>query len=508
MTKDGHRRVGRGIRSALWLGVLLGLTGTAYGQVETKLTASDAAADDVFGISVSLDGDRAIVGAYQGGAGGTSTGSAYLFRRNGARWVEESKLMPSDGVFDDRFGVSVSLRGDRVLIGASGDDDAGYTAGSAYLFRFDGGAWVEEAELMAGDAVEDARFGSSVALSDDRAVIGASRDDDAGDAAGAVYIFEREDTMWVETAKLTASDAAVNDRFGASVSQRGDRILVGAYLDDDNGSVSGAAYVFEFDGTAWVETAKLTAGDAGSGDRFGYSVSLDGDRALIGAHGDRSESGSAYVFRFDGTSWVEEAKLRANDAASNDNFGVAVSLSGDGALIGAWGNADAGLVTGSAYLFRLEGTAWEQEAKIVPDDAAAGDGFGLSVALDGEGMLIGAYGDDDAGLSSGAAYLFEPMINVAIDDAAAVPTTYSLHPNYPNPFNPETVLRFDLPQAAHARLIIYDMMSREVARLLDTPLGAGTHAVTWQAEGLPSGVYVYRLETGAYSAARTMVLFR
>jgi len=453
MTKDGHRRVGRGIRSALWLGVLLGLTGTAYGQVETKLTASDAAADDVFGISVSLDGDRAIVGAYQGGAGGTSTGSAYLFRRNGARWVEESKLMPSDGVFDDRFGVSVSLRGDRVLIGASGDDDAGYTAGSAYLFRFDGGAWVE-------------------------------------------------------TAKLTASDAAVNDRFGASVSQRGDRILVGAYLDDDNGSVSGAAYVFEFDGTAWVETAKLTAGDAGSGDRFGYSVSLDGDRALIGAHGDRSESGSAYVFRFDGTSWVEEAKLRANDAASNDNFGVAVSLSGDGALIGAWGNADAGLVTGSAYLFRLEGTAWEQEAKIVPDDAAAGDGFGLSVALDGEGMLIGAYGDDDAGLSSGAAYLFEPMINVAIDDAAAVPTTYSLHPNYPNPFNPETVLRFDLPQAAHARLIIYDMMSREVARLLDTPLGAGTHAVTWQAEGLPSGVYVYRLETGAYSAARTMVLFR
>jgi hypothetical protein len=165
-------------------------------------------------------------------------------------------------------------------------------------------------------------------------------------------------------------------------------------------------------------------------------------------------------------------------------------------------------VTGSAYIFRLDGTSWAQETKILPDGAGAGDGVGLSVALDGEGMLIGAYGDDERGASSGAAYLIEPMVNVGVDDDAAVPTAYTLHPNYPNPFNPETVIQFDLPQAAHTRLIIYDMMSREVARLLDTPLGAGTHAVTWQAEGLPSGVYVYRLETGAYSAARTMVLFR
>ena len=370
-----------------------------------KLTAGDGAEGDDFGYSVSLSGDYALIGATGDDDAGSWSGSAYIFRREGVDWIEKAKLTASDGDAGDWFGRSVSLSGDYALIGAIGDDDAGRMSGSAYIFRREGVDWIEEAKLTASDAARGDHFGGSVSLSGGYALIGAPLDDDEGSA----NIFRREGTVWIEEAKISASDGEEGDHFGGSVSLSGDYALIGAYGDDDAGSSSGSAYIFRHEGMEWIEEAKLTASDGAEDDEFGRSLSLSGDYALIGAWGDDdagSSSGSAYIFRHEGMEWIEKARLTASDGASGDNFGTSVSLSGNYALIGAYRDDDAGSDSGSAYVFRLEGTEWIKEAKLTAGDGAAEDWFGWSVSLSGDYALIGAYEDNDAGTDSGSAYIF------------------------------------------------------------------------------------------------------
>ncbi len=370
-----------------------------------KLTASDAAESDQFGYSVSISGDVAVIGAHGDDDGGARTGSAYVFRFDGQDWIEETKLTASDAESDDWFGWSVCISGDVAVIGAHGDDDEGYIAGSAYVFRFDGQDWIEEAKLHASDAADEDFFGDSVSISGDVIVIGAYGNDDAGSKSGSAYVFRFDGLDWIEQAKLTASDAEEDDRFGWSVSIDGDTAVIGAYGNDDAGSKSGSAYVFRFDGLDWIEQAKLTASDAAEDDRFGNSVSVSGDAAVIGAHYNSdggSSSGSAYVFRFDGLDWIEQAKLTASDDASSDYFGISVSISGDLAVIGAYGDNSR---RGSAYTFRFDGLDWIEQVKLTASDAAENDYFGNSVSISGDMAVIAAYLDDDGGISSGSAYV-------------------------------------------------------------------------------------------------------
>ena len=265
-----------------------------------ELTASDGTADDYFGYSVSLAGDLTLLGAF--GDDGLS-GSAYVFERQGdGSWLEVDKLTASDGAADDWFGRSVSLSGDRALVGARYDDDLGEDSGSAYVFeRQRDGSWLETAKLTASDGDADDRLGTSVSLSGDRALVGANFDDDLGMSSGSAYVFERQgDGSWPEVAKLTASDGTFEDFFGRSVSLLDDRALVGATSDDDMGEGSGSAYVFLRQGDgSWIEIGKLTASDGDVNDFFGVSVSLSGDQALVGAFWDEdlgTRSGSAYVY--------------------------------------------------------------------------------------------------------------------------------------------------------------------------------------------------------------------
>ncbi|MGI8758559.1 MAG: Calx-beta domain-containing protein, partial [Acidimicrobiales bacterium] len=231
-------------------------------------------------------------------------------------------------------------------------------------------------------------------------------------------------TTWAQQAKLTAIDAAAGDRFGRSVAVSGDTAVVGAYLDDDAfaGTDSGSAHVFTRTGTTWAQQAKLTAIDAAAGDRFGRSVAVSGDTAVVGAPFDDptdTDSGSAYVFTRTGATWAEQAKLTAADGAADDHFGRSVAVSGDTAVVGAHfdDDDDAGTDSGSAYVFTRTGTTWAQQAKLTAADAAAYDYFGYSVAVSGDTAVVGARGDDDAGLDSGSAYVFVPSPStVSIDD--------------------------------------------------------------------------------------------
>jgi RHS repeat-associated protein len=223
-------------------------------------------------------------------------------------------------------------------------------------------------------------------------------------------VFTRSGTTWTQQGKLRASDAAAEDYFGVSVAVSGDYAVVGAYADDDAGSSSGSAYVFKRTGTSWSQQAKLTASDAAAGDQFGSSAAIWGDSLIVGARldddGAVADSGSAYVFTRSGTSWTQEAKLTASDAAAEDRFGNAVGISQDSAIVGAYYNDDGGGQSGSAYVFKRSGMSWSQQAKLRASDAAAYDYFGNSVSIWGENALVGAYCNDDGGSASGSAYLF------------------------------------------------------------------------------------------------------
>ncbi|GMV84090.1 MAG: hypothetical protein AMXMBFR7_52740 [Planctomycetota bacterium] len=205
------------------------------------MTASDAAAFDWFGWSVALSGDTALMGAPHDDDGVGDSGSAYIFVRNAGVWSQQAKLTASDAAASDLFGHSVSVSGDTALIGAYKDDDGGTDSGSAYVFVRNAGAWSQQAKLTAWDPAADDRFGWSVALCEDTALVGAYLDDDGGSASGAAYVFVHSAGAWSQQAKLTAMDAAPSDNFGWSVAITGDTALVGAYLDDDGGSASGGA---------------------------------------------------------------------------------------------------------------------------------------------------------------------------------------------------------------------------------------------------------------------------
>lgn len=374
-----------------------------------KLVASDGAADDVFGLSVGISGDVALIGARGDDSNGANAGAAYVFRYEDGAWTRQAKLTADDGAVGDRFGQAVAISADTAIIGAYGDDDGGDYAGSAYVFRFNGASWQQEAKLLASDGQPNAVFGMAVAVSGNVAVIGARGDAEGGADAGAAYVYRFDGATWVEEAKLTASDAAEEDRFAHAVAVRGDYVIIGAHGDDDRGDLAGAAYVYLFSGAMWTQQAKLLASDGDGDDSFGWSVAIDDGVAIVGAYWDDDNAeyaGSAYVYRRDGAAWIEEAKLLASDGAAFDRFGQAVAIDGNLAVVGAHRDDDHGDRSGSAYAFRFDGAGWGQEAKPQPVDGAEADEFGFALAVDGDNAIIGAFGDDDEGGSSGSAYIF------------------------------------------------------------------------------------------------------
>lgn len=391
-----------------------------------KLLAYDGATLDQFGKAVAISGDTAIIGAYGDDDLGSESGSAYVFVKSGGNWQFQQKLLASDGQGTvsssdqgDRFGFSVAVEADLAIVGAPRVNSTSTNCtggicpdvGAAYIFVRSGGVWTEVAKLYGdGESTLDREaFGTSVSLSGNTAVVGAENAYLGGLlSAGAAYVFIESGGGWARQAKLTAGDVGTADRFGGAVSVSGDTAFVGAYGKRDLGSFSGAAYVFVRNGTAWTQQVKLLAPGGKAGDAFGQSLSVDGQTAIVGAraHGPSSK-GAAFVYRAFAGQWSPSpiSTLKASDGLTNDWFGRSVSLSGDIALIGA--PRDTG-VAGSAYVF-VGALGWAQYGpRLEASDATAGDFFGEAVSVSGLQGVIGAWGNDDLGSSSGSVYVFAP----------------------------------------------------------------------------------------------------
>lgn len=398
--------------------LMLTCTPNAWGQCRAEETAAITASAptdfDDFGASISTTGDATVIGAPGDDHAGAGSGAAYVFRFDGLAWSEEARLTAADASTGDFFGASVSLSGNVVVIGAWGDDLAGLiNTGSAHVFRFDGQTWNHEQTLSAADRAALDRFGWSVAVDGDTIVVTAPDHDDDGPNSGAAYVFRYVDGAWIESAKLTASDAEAGDQFGSAAAVDGNTVLVGAwrtYDDDGGGPNSGAAYAFRYDGTAWLQDPKITAAASAGGDEFGIAVALTGDLALIGAHElVNGGPGSAYVFRRDRATWLQEAYLRASDGATLDRFGASLSVAGGTLAIGAPGSDRVAVDSGAAYIYGYDGNDWIESASLAASNAAEGSHFGSGVAVHCATAVIGAPLDDGAGSDPGSAYVFHGL---------------------------------------------------------------------------------------------------
>jgi hypothetical protein len=327
---------------------------------------------------------------------------------------QQTQLISNNGAAYDRFGYAVAISGDTAIVGVP-DNDAGGTVnqGAAYIFVRNGSTWSQQAQLLASDAMNSDAFGLSVAISGDTALVGAYTDDVGSNGdQGSAYVFVRSGTTWSQQAKLTASDGSTNDWFGYAVALSGNLAVIGAPLDDASAINQGSAYVFVRNGATWSQETRMTANDAADNDNFGFAVTLSNDTAVIGSPADdlngNSDQGSAYVFVRSGTAWSQQQKLTAINGASNDQFGYSVALSGNTAVIGApLDDVSANINQGSAYVFVRSGTAWSQQQQITAINGAATDQFGSSVTIHNDMAVIGAPTDDvGSNTDQGSAYVF------------------------------------------------------------------------------------------------------
>jgi len=315
-------------------------------------------------------------------------------------WVEKSQIFPSDVESYDYFGVSVSISGNVAAVGSRGAGEGG----AVYVYRFNDTDWVQEGDRLESTSSQDSdQFGYSVSISDDVLIVGVRKGDGNSINSGKAYIYRFIADEWWQEAELFTDDGELNDNFGYSVAISDNWAIVGAKYNNDNGDYSGSAYFYFFNGSSWNELQAFHGPTPGQ--NFGQSVAISGDTAIVGAYGDDdngASSGAAYIYELVGGVWQEEPKLTAYDGGIQDYFGGSVSIDGDTAVIGAWQNDN-----GSVYVYQKLESGWSGiEPKLVADDGENNDNFGDRVAISGDTIVVGAWGVDDNGSQSGSAYIF------------------------------------------------------------------------------------------------------
>lgn len=383
-----------------------------------KATASDGGAGDLFGVGVAIYGNTAMIGAYEPDYGSDGKGAVYVYTLQNGSWVQTQILTASNGSADGEFGCSVAVEGTTAVIGACG---AANGTGTAYVFTETSGTWHQTQELTGSNG---SYFGHSVAISGSTILVGSPFTYLPGPIQGAAYVFTNAGGTWTQTAELSANDEANGDEFGWSVSLNGNTALIGSMLDNVNGNTNqGAAYLFTNSGGTWTQTQKLTADDGGSNDAFGSSVSLSGTTAIIGSPAAMTAgvpAGAAYVYENSGGTWSQTQKLMLDNSAINA-FGASVNLQGSTVLIGADATSGANFGSGATFIYTDQSGFWQQSQKLYASDGAANDAFGWSVAMNGNNILIGAFQATVAGNpDQGAAYFYGPAnLDIAISAPAA-----------------------------------------------------------------------------------------
>jgi hypothetical protein len=397
-------------------GALLALCALRTGAAQcdlARIVPSDGDLDSQFGNVVAWQNDVIVVSQYLSDGGGEDAGSANVFRRNAGYWTQESRLAAFDAKARAHFGNSLAIDRDVIVVGAPWDSGiAGFGQGAAYVFRHSAGQWVQEAKLTSSvPQVEE--FGEGVAIEGDTIAVGAdAHAGSAGAGSGAVYVFARTPAGWEQQSVIIPSDVAAGDHFGLRLRLRDGRLYATANTADGSGGADqGAAYVFRLEAGQWVQEQKLMAADGKAADYLGAALDVAGDLLVVSAHGhdqgSKTDQGAAYVFRRTGTQWTQETELLASNGRANDWFGLGIAIDHGRVLIGAPYVTHVESSAGAVYVFRQQGTVWVQESETFNPDPVFDGNFGISIAGSGDGeAVIGARFNDGSAHEGGAAYVF------------------------------------------------------------------------------------------------------
>ena len=350
-----------------------------------------------FASSVSVDGDVVAIGAWGEASAGSDSGAVYVYERGADAWTLQARLTPAMPSAGARFGHAIAIEGGSLLVGAPYDPRFGVRAGAVYVFEEQDGAWLEQSVLGPAEPREHAFFGSSVDLSEDTALIGAS-----GFGSRSVHVFRRSTDGWDEVAELAPASPSADAHFGSSVAIHGDLAVVGAWTDPpddefDEPMGPSSALVFERLDGAWVQRAQLMPAAETPSFSFGRSVAVTDGLIAIGAP---DEAGAAYVFQRDGTGWTMEAAF-APDSEPAQHFGSAVAVDRDLIVVGAPAYGDR---EGTAYMFARGPDSWESRGRIAASEPTPGLQLAGSIAMNQGWIVLGATGDGGAGPASGAAF--------------------------------------------------------------------------------------------------------
>jgi hypothetical protein len=360
--------------------------------LKTSLSANDKRADAFLGSAVSVSGNLAVAGA---NGDNSWRGAVYVYEKTGGSWGFKQKLLSTDIATDDYLGASVVTNGTYIVAGAYGKNG---NTGAVYVFGLSGGNWVQIQKLTPATAGEG--FGFSLALDGSRLIVGAIYNNSA---RGAAYVYNLTGGTWVQQQKIVPADVAADDLFGSSIATNGTQIVVSSVGDDAR---RGSEYVYSFSGGNWTQQQKLLAGDGVADDNFGQSVAMSGNTMIVGAYGDDSYRGSAYVFTTTGTTWTQQQKITATNRIQNEGFGYSMSISGNNlAISGAGGDINGVTSPGAAYIFSTTGSAYTQQQRF---SGAVNEWFGNSVALSGGNLLVGvSLGSVGGTSSSGSVQVYE-----------------------------------------------------------------------------------------------------
>ena len=534
--------------------LLVGQAALSYAapDVEGEIVLRPEGGNTNWGHSVDINGTTFIAGytSYTGNSGGV-----FIMEQTGKRWELLDHFKTPDGGTRDWYGHAVALEGDIAVVSAYEHGGKKRTAGEVlgegpglvYVYKREAKGFAEMAKLKGEGIQNNDRFGYSVDLSGNTLIAGTPFHDEE---KGAVYVYQRDGDKWKQQAKLQADDAGVKNRFGWDCAIHENTIVVGAPLAAAPKRLSGAAYVFKRQGDAWAQVAKITPDDGDGGDGFGAAVDVSKSRIIVGANKDENEakkrgSGSAYIFSGVGNVYAQDAKLTADEPQEGAVFGFSVALDVNRALVGAPAtDTKANENSGAVYAFLKVGADWVLQARVIPGKGpneiglAGGDNMGSAVALDGQFgrnfnfAAIGVQWDaQEGGGDAGSVYIFdtedgeginlplsvEPRGDLALTMFGDIKRTALLQ-NFPNPFNPETWIPYTLADDSEVNVRIYDVEGKLVRNLDIGYQRAGRYisrqnAVYWDGrdqlgESVSSGVYFYTLKAAGFSDTRRMVILK
>ena len=470
-----------------------------------------------FGWATTVYGDFTAISAPTEIINDTRSGAVYIYHLNSGDWQCVQKIIPNNPAFSQEFGSSLTLYKNTLLIGATGDDAI---SGAVYVYEFNGSEWVESQKLAPEIPIFFQRFGAAVDVFQDMLIISSSGSDETGKASGTIYIYKQNSDEWILANTILSPGTNEQDLFGAAIRiVNSDHILVAA--PRGNGPVTEAGLVYSYikSNAEWIVNQIISPQNGRTNGLFGSSMDYSNGNLIVGsmqAQVDSMFSGEANLYTLDeNKKWNHEYRFIPETPNHHDYFGATVVIDYDHIIIASpkWDKSNDDGDHGTAYIYTYSDSAWQTAGQLIPEEVEENDHFGLAMALDGNNLVVGSSLDDSPHFNNGSSYFYDMRRLVTHIAEQTIPVTFDLYQNYPNPFNPTTTIKYNLPLRTHVTISIYNVLGRKIAVLMDNIESAGSKQVVWDGKNftgtpVPSGTYIYRIETEQFSESKKMVLLK